>query len=115
MLGGGARGLQREGSMAGSMKKRRVERSGIAGIGGVVEDDGVLSPSASLPARLMERAVSCCSCVFCVLTSLCAVCVALHAGSWGQICYFQGSGMSSSVEFRTLAACCLWLVPLEGW
>jgi hypothetical protein len=65
MLGGGARGLQREGSMAGSMKKRRVERSGIAGIGGVVEDDGVLSPSASLPARLMERAVSGCNC--CVL------------------------------------------------
>jgi hypothetical protein len=58
MLGGGARGLQREGSLAGSMKKRRVERSGIAGIGGVVEDDGVLSPSASLPARLMERSVS---------------------------------------------------------
>jgi hypothetical protein len=54
----GARGLQREGSLAGSMKKRRVERSGIAGIGGVVEDDGVLSPSASLPARLMERMVS---------------------------------------------------------
>ncbi|WIA39927.1 hypothetical protein OEZ86_013361 [Tetradesmus obliquus] len=58
MLGGGMRGLQREGSVAGSMKKRRVERSGIAGIGGVVEDDGVLSPSASLPARLMERAVT---------------------------------------------------------
>jgi hypothetical protein len=54
----GARGLTREGSVAGSMKKRRVDRSGIAGIGGVVEDDGVLSPSASLPARLMERAVS---------------------------------------------------------
>lgn len=57
--GGSGRYLQREGSLAGSMKKRRIERSGAAGIAGSIDvDDGVLSPSSSLPARLMERVVS---------------------------------------------------------
>lgn len=57
---GQGRGLQREGSLAGSIKKRRVERSGAAGVAGSIDaDDGVLSPSSSLPARLLERVVSC--------------------------------------------------------
>ncbi|KAF8062903.1 Scube1 [Scenedesmus sp. PABB004] len=55
---GGARGLTREGSLAGSFKRRRVERSGMGGLAGSIDDDGVLSPSASLPARLLERSAT---------------------------------------------------------
>lgn len=52
LLGRGGQ-LGREGSLAGSMKKRKLERGG----GSCDGDDGVLSPSASLPARLLERPV----------------------------------------------------------
>jgi hypothetical protein len=53
----GGRVLQREGSLAASQKKRRVERSSLGAVGAIsIDDDAVMSPSAS--RQLTERVVS---------------------------------------------------------
>jgi hypothetical protein len=55
--GGSGRALQREGSLAGSQKKRRMERSSLGAVGAIsVDDDAVMSPSAS--RQMTERVVS---------------------------------------------------------
>jgi hypothetical protein len=55
--GGVGRQLQREGSMAGSQKKRRMERSSLGAVGAIsMEEDAVMSPNAS--RQMTERLVS---------------------------------------------------------
>jgi hypothetical protein len=54
---GGGRQLQREGSLAGSQKKRRMERSSLGAVGAIsMEEDAVMSPNAG--RQMTERPVS---------------------------------------------------------
>jgi hypothetical protein len=95
--GGSGRALQREGSLAGSQKKRRMDRSSLGAVGAIsVDDDAVMSPSAS--RQMTERVVSPAN----ILWGVLAVCV---QGCAVGVCQLVAPNAGS--RLCTMVAICL--------